>query len=181
MRRRAENCRSRSLQLVGFLLCSTRFHFDYEPWNCRSALVWRLSSSHRLSDTGRSDRIRQLYDADCIGTGAGSRIDGKFNQGGGFCQAYFQSVEIQPDLVGGTDTLQQDHSTAAVVFDNVTFSYPNAGAPAVSQISFDLQPGQTLGIIGGTGSGKSTVAALIPASTIRRRERFPIWKTGRLL
>ena len=55
-------------------------------------LVWRLSSSHRLSDTGRSDRIRQLYDADCIGTGAGSRIDGKFNQGGGFCQAYFQSV-----------------------------------------------------------------------------------------
>ena len=71
-------------------------------------------------------------------------------------------LEIQPDLVGGTDTLQQDHSTAAVVFDNVTFSYPNAGAPAVSQISFDLQPGQTLGIIGGTGSGKSTVAALIP-------------------
>ena len=41
-------------------------------------------------------------------------------------------------------------------------SLTNAGAPAVSQISFDLQPGQTLGIIGGTGSGKSTVAALIP-------------------
>ncbi len=50
----------------------------------------------------------------------------------------------------------------AVCFQNVTFSYQDAGAPSLSGISFTARRGQTIGIIGGTGSGKSTLVSLIP-------------------
>ena len=47
-------------------------------------------------------------------------------------------------------------------FQNVSLRYQGAGAESVSQISFTLQKGQTLGIIGGTGSGKSSLVNMIP-------------------
>ena len=50
----------------------------------------------------------------------------------------------------------------ALDFRNVVFTYPTGGAPALSGISFALERGKTLGIIGGTGSGKSTLVNLIP-------------------
>ena len=49
----------------------------------------------------------------------------------------------------------------AIVFDHVTFRYNEGGAPVLDDISFTLKRGQTLGIIGATGSGKSTLGALI--------------------
>ena len=57
----------------------------------------------------------------------------------------------------------EEHAAApAVQFSDVTFTYPTGGAPALSGISFALEHGKTLGIIGGTGSGKSTLVNLIP-------------------
>lgn len=50
----------------------------------------------------------------------------------------------------------------AVQFQNVTFAYQGAGAPSLSNISFTVKKGQTVGVIGGTGSGKSTLVSLIP-------------------
>lgn len=44
---------------------------------------------------------------------------------------------------------------------NVTFTYPQAARPALENISFDLPSGQTLGVIGGTGAGKSTLVQLL--------------------
>lgn len=49
-----------------------------------------------------------------------------------------------------------------VEFRNVTYSYPGAAKPAISNISFTAKPGETTAIIGGTGSGKSTLVNLIP-------------------
>ncbi len=49
-----------------------------------------------------------------------------------------------------------------VEFKNVTFSYPGAAQPALTDISFVAKPGETTAIIGGTGSGKSTLINLIP-------------------
>ncbi|AIQ14906.1 ABC transporter ATP-binding protein [Paenibacillus durus] len=56
----------------------------------------------------------------------------------------------QPDLHGCVD------------FKNVSFSYPGAEQPALSDISFSARPGEVTAIIGGTGSGKSTLLSLIP-------------------
>ena len=57
---------------------------------------------------------------------------------------------------------EEPEAAPAVSFDGVTFTYPTGGAPALSDISFTLERGKTLGIIGGTGSGKSTLIGLIP-------------------
>ena len=52
--------------------------------------------------------------------------------------------------------------SAAVRFDHVSFTYKNAGAPSLTDVSFAAARGETVGIIGGTGSGKSTLVSLIP-------------------
>lgn len=49
-----------------------------------------------------------------------------------------------------------------VRFENVSLTYHQAGTPALRNISFCAEPGQTIGIIGGTGSGKTTLVNLIP-------------------
>ncbi|MBC6991691.1 ABC transporter ATP-binding protein [Hymenobacter sp. BT491] len=48
-----------------------------------------------------------------------------------------------------------------IVFDRVSFTYPDTGIQALKDVSFRIRPGNTLAIIGNTGSGKSTVAALL--------------------
>ncbi|MBE5931676.1 MAG: ABC transporter ATP-binding protein [Lachnospiraceae bacterium] len=50
----------------------------------------------------------------------------------------------------------------AVVFDNVSFTYPGAKEEALTGLSFTVRKGQTVGIIGGTGSGKSSLVNLLP-------------------
>ncbi|MBE6857294.1 MAG: ABC transporter ATP-binding protein [Ruminococcus sp.] len=61
-----------------------------------------------------------------------------------------------------SDTELTENSEYAVEFRNVSFSYEGAGENSLNNISFRLKKGQTLGIIGGTGCGKSTLANLIP-------------------
>ncbi len=51
---------------------------------------------------------------------------------------------------------------SSVRFENVTLTYRGAGAPSLQNISFSVRPGMTVGIIGGTGSGKSSLVNLIP-------------------
>ena len=57
---------------------------------------------------------------------------------------------------------ESDFSANAVVFKDASLVYDGGGESALSDINLSLQAGQTLGIIGGTGSGKSSFAALIP-------------------
>ena len=47
-------------------------------------------------------------------------------------------------------------------FENVAAGYPGAAAHSLEGVSFTAKPGQTVGIIGGTGSGKTTLVNLIP-------------------
>ncbi|MCP3764690.1 ABC transporter ATP-binding protein/permease [Domibacillus sp. A3M-37] len=60
----------------------------------------------------------------------------------------------------GTEKADREHGT--LEFEDVTFSYPGAEKPALSNISFAAKPGEITAIIGGTGSGKSTLVNLIP-------------------
>jgi len=60
---------------------------------------------------------------------------------------------------GGND---KTDNNLAVEFNHVTFTYEGAGASSLSDITFQAKKGQTIGIIGGTGSGKSTLVSLIP-------------------
>ncbi len=69
------------------------------------------------------------------------------------------SAQTPKDLIAATaDTSLSEN---AIVFNDVTFEYSKAGAPSLSHISFSVKKGQTVGIIGGTGSGKTTLVNLI--------------------
>ncbi|GGD93047.1 ABC transporter ATP-binding protein [Paenibacillus nasutitermitis] len=70
-------------------------------------------------------------------------------------------LDMQPDI-NDPVVPKQPSAAGLVEFDNVTFHYPGAEMPAVSNISFTAGPGEITAIIGGTGSGKSTLINLIP-------------------
>lgn len=72
-------------------------------------------------------------------------------------------LETEPsvsDAVSGEVAPLADE--AALEFDRVAFAYAGAEEPSLSGITVKLRPGETLGVIGGTGSGKSTFVSLIP-------------------
>ncbi|WP_028399966.1 ABC transporter ATP-binding protein [Ectobacillus panaciterrae] len=71
-------------------------------------------------------------------------------------------LEMEPSIVDAKVTVTADKNRGYVEFDHVSFSYPGAERPALSHISFQTKPGQVTAIIGGTGSGKSTLVNLIP-------------------
>lgn len=71
-------------------------------------------------------------------------------------------LEVKPGMEYNTDQLADKDCKDALHFDNVSFSYKGSGEDAIMGISFTAKKGQTIGIIGGTGSGKSTVVDLIP-------------------
>lgn len=70
-------------------------------------------------------------------------------------------VKSTMDYPSATTASGSGSSENAIVFNDVTFEYSGAGAPSLSHISFSVKKGQTVGIIGGTGSGKTTLVNLI--------------------
>ena len=69
----------------------------------------------------------------------------------------------QPGMQEGTDTFSVSADSEEMVrFEAVSFTYQGAREPALENISFAVKRGETIGIIGGTGSGKSTLVSLIP-------------------
>lgn len=69
-------------------------------------------------------------------------------------------LELEPGQENGTRSAEG--LKGSVEFRDVTARYAGAGKPSLEHISFTAQPGQTIGIIGGTGSGKTTLVNLIP-------------------
>ncbi len=70
--------------------------------------------------------------------------------------------KIKNDHMDGTEDFPSRENGASIAFENVTFSYQKDVHPALEQISFSSGAGSTIGIIGGTGSGKTTLINLLP-------------------
>ncbi|TCP20349.1 ATP-binding cassette subfamily B protein [Scopulibacillus darangshiensis] len=71
-------------------------------------------------------------------------------------------LELEPDILDPDRVITANEQKGHVAFQNVTFSFQGAEKPAVSDISFSAEPGEVTAVIGGTGSGKSTMINLIP-------------------
>ncbi len=79
------------------------------------------------------------------------------------CGNRIQAVlEIEPDIEENDKTPEKMKSDIVVEFKDVYLRYKNAGDDSLSNINFKVRRGETIGIIGGTGSGKSSLVNLIP-------------------
>lgn len=72
------------------------------------------------------------------------------------------ALDVESDMHGADAMPKENDTDEEVRFENVEFSYATGGEPALSGISFSVKKGETMGIIGGTGSGKSSLVSLIP-------------------
>lgn len=71
-------------------------------------------------------------------------------------------LEIEPEIVDPQNPVKAGDKKGYVEFQDVSFHYHGAEQPALSNITFEVRPGEVTAIIGGTGSGKSTLVNLIP-------------------
>ena len=71
-------------------------------------------------------------------------------------------MSVEPDLTYGDAEADPETAGRSVVFENISMTYKGSKAPAISDVSFRADRGEVIGIIGGTGSGKSTLVNLIP-------------------
>src|SRR5690606_28521607 len=68
-------------------------------------------------------------------------------------------LEIEPAIANPTHEVYP--ISGAIEFDNVSFTYPDTNITALKNVSFKVDAGKTLAILGKTGSGKSTIAQLL--------------------
>jgi len=68
-------------------------------------------------------------------------------------------LDTKPTIIDGEES--EGNGVGEMVFDHVSFTYPGSNVPALSDISFTAEKGQTIAFIGATGSGKSTIANLM--------------------
>lgn len=71
-------------------------------------------------------------------------------------------LDVECSMANGDIPYAAKESGEILSFDNVSLRYAGAGDDSISQISFQVNKGETVGVIGGTGSGKSSLVSLIP-------------------
>ena len=92
--------------------------------------------------------IRQLSDA-----------NGDIQKGIAAAESLFEILDEAPEVDGGD--YQVDRCKGLLEFRNLTFQYETANEPALTDINFIAQPGQTIALVGASGGGKSTLANLV--------------------
>lgn len=74
----------------------------------------------------------------------------------------FEILDAKNDVESKPDAVELGEVDGRIQFDNVTFRYFNSGEPVLQNINFTAEPGQTVALLGSTGSGKTTIINLIP-------------------
>jgi ATP-binding cassette subfamily B protein len=74
----------------------------------------------------------------------------------------FEILDAKSDVEDKPGAAALPEVQGRVAFDNVTFRYYGGGEPVLSEVSFEAEPGQTIALLGATGSGKTTIINLIP-------------------
>lgn len=89
-----------------------------------------------------------------------SNVNENLQRGLAAARTVFDFIDTPAEPQEGTQPLPR--ATGHLRFENVGFQYPNADKAALSDINLEIQPGETLALVGASGSGKSTLMSLIP-------------------
>jgi ATP-binding cassette subfamily B protein len=84
------------------------------------------------------------------------------SQAGASAKRVFEILDAKSDVTNKADAVEMPTVKGSVEFDHVTFRYFGGGDPALDNVTFSAQPGQTIALLGATGSGKSSIINLIP-------------------
>jgi ATP-binding cassette, subfamily B, multidrug efflux pump len=84
------------------------------------------------------------------------------SQASASAQRIFEILDTRSEIENKPGALELERISGHVRFENVTFRYFKGGDPVLSDVSFEVQPGQTVALLGATGSGKTTIINLLP-------------------
>ncbi len=84
------------------------------------------------------------------------------SQAGASAERVFEILDARSEVVEKPDAVELSHDQQRVTFEDVGFSYFSAGEAVLKNINLVAEAGQTIALLGATGSGKSTIVALIP-------------------
>jgi len=87
-------------------------------------------------------------------------VNASLQRGLAAAESVFSFIDEPSEDDSGTQSIGRAHGRIA--FEHLNFSYPNATRPALTDVSLDIAPGETVALVGGSGGGKTTLANLIP-------------------
>ncbi|WOT03891.1 lipid A export permease/ATP-binding protein MsbA [Shewanella youngdeokensis] len=88
-----------------------------------------------------------------------TRVNAEFQRGIAACTTVFELLDTHPEEDNGK--LEVDRVKGELAFNHVDFSYPGQDKLALNSIDFTVKQGQTIALVGRSGSGKSTIASLV--------------------
>ena len=86
-------------------------------------------------------------------------VNNEYQRGMAACNSIFEILDEEIEINTGTKKVERARGNIA--FNHVTFTYPGKERPALTDISFSARPGETIALVGKSGSGKSTISSLL--------------------
>ena len=119
------------------------------------------SIAGNIKDVGDCSKFAGYYDVLIWPMIAGGMLIDYSSRGSGARKRISTILSAQPDIVDDNNK-ERNQLKGKVEFRNLSFRYPDSSENSLSDISFTAEPGMTIGIIGKTGSGKTTLVSLLP-------------------
>jgi ATP-binding cassette subfamily B protein len=86
----------------------------------------------------------------------------QMGQAAASAERVFEILDAKSDIVDKPNAIRLPDVEGDVKFENVTFRYFSGGEPVLNKVSFEARPGETIALLGATGSGKTTIINLLP-------------------